>query len=166
MKKTLALTALSTILALGAVPMASFAQGGGACAHGSAMHHDGSMHRGGPGMEGMKAFHRLKLSDEQREQIFQVRHEQAPQLFKLRTAERNARAQLREAGRDGNLDDAKAQQAAKDLGEAQGQLALMRAQGKAKVMAVLTAEQREQLTKSRSHRRDGKRGASPSAEKS
>src|SRR5690606_21706860 len=118
-----------------------------------------AMHRGGHDTGAIKGFHRLKLSDEQREQIFQIRHEQAPELFKLKTAERNARMQLHEAGRADTFDDSKAQQAAKALGDAQGQLALMRAQSRAKVMAVLTTEQREQLSKSRSHRRDGKRAA-------
>ncbi|MDN5842185.1 MAG: Spy/CpxP family protein refolding chaperone [Alcaligenaceae bacterium] len=165
MKKTLALTALTTVLALGAVPMASFAQGGGGCAptHG-AMHHAHSHSHSDRG--GMKAFHRLNLSDAQREQMFQIRHEQAPELFKLRTAERTARAQLRDAGRAEPFDEAAAQQAAQNLGDAQGQLALIRAQSRAKTMAVLTDDQRAQLSKFRSHRRDGKRAAPQQSEKS
>src|SRR3546814_1876796 len=90
----------------------------------------------------------------------------APELFKLRTAERTARAQLRDAGRAAPFNDAAAQKAAKDLGDAQGQLALMRAQSRAKTMAVLTDDQRAQLVKSRSDRRDGKRAAPQPSEKS
>lgn len=161
MKKTLALTALSAVLALGAVPMTSFAQGGGGCAPTY-----GAMHHAHSDRGGMKTFHRLNLSDAQREQIFQIRHEQAPELFKLRTAERTARAQLRDVGRAASFDDVAAQKAAKDLGEAQGQLALMRVQSRAKTMAVLTDDQRAQLAKFRTHRPDRKRAAPQKSEKS
>lgn len=154
MKKSLAVSILAATMALGAAPMASFAHGDNGAAHRSPDRV--SMHRGHDGMRGA-AFQRVNLTDAQRDQIFQIRHDQAPEMHKLKNTERAASTKLRELSRAATFDEAQAQAAAKDLGQAQGQLALLRAKQHAQIQAVFTPEQREQLKKSFEQRRDGKR---------
>lgn len=161
MKKSLAISVLAATMALGALPMTSSAHGGDY----SASPHSPdrvSMHRG----HGDRAFQRLNLTDAQRDQIFQIRHDQEPEVFKLRNAERAAATKLRELSRAAPFDDAQAQTQALELGKAQGQLALLRAKRHAQIQAVLTPEQREQLKKSFEQRRDGKHAKADQSAKS
>ncbi|MBV6272080.1 Spy/CpxP family protein refolding chaperone [Alcaligenaceae bacterium CGII-47] len=154
MKKSLAISVLAATMALGAAPMASFAQGGGQCAsHGSPDRM--SMHRSHDGMQG-RMFQRLDLSEAQRDQIFKIHHDQAPEMFKLKNSQRAAATKLRELSRAATFDEANAQALATELGQAQGQLALLRAKQHAQIQAVLTPEQREQLKTSFEQRRNGK----------
>lgn len=164
MKKSLAISVLAATMALAAVPMASFAQGGG---HGASHRSPDrvSMHRGHDGMQG-RMFQRLKLTEAQRDQIFKIRHDQAPEVFKLKNDQRAAAAKLRELSRAATFDDAQAQTLASELGQAQGQLALLRAKQHAQIQAVLTPEQRDQLKKSFEQRRDGKRAKTDPSAKS
>lgn len=164
MKKSLAVSLLAATMALGAAPMASFAQGGD---HGASHRSPDrvSMHHGRDGMQD-KMFKRLNLSEAQRDQIFKIRHEQAPELFKLKNSQHAAATKLRELSRAATFDDAQAQALAKELGDAQGQLALLRAKQHAQIQAVFTPEQREQLKKSFEQRREGKRSKDGQSAKS
>lgn len=163
MKKSLAVSILGATMALTAVPVASFAQGGG---YGVSQRSPDcmSMHRGHDGMQG-RMFQRLNLSDAQRDQIFKIRHDQAPEVFKLKNDQRAAATKLRELSRAATFDDTQAQALASELGQAQGQLALLRAKQHAQIQEVLTPEQREQIKKSFEQRRD-KRAKAEQATKS
>ncbi len=137
--------ALATSLAL---PLAASAQpgGGSSCApQGRHMHHGA---RDGGGMPG-HAMRALDLTEAQRDQIFKIRHDQAQAVYDQRKAERAAATKLRELSSAGTFDEAQAQSLAQELGKAQAQLALLRAQEHAKFLAVLTLEQREKLAELR-----------------
>lgn len=164
MKKSLALSVLAATMTLGVAPMASFAQGGD---HGASHRSPDrvSMHRGHDGMQG-KMFQRLNLSDAQRDQIFKIRHDQEPEIFKLKNSQRAAATKLRELSRAPSFDETQAQAQATELGQTEGQLALLRAKQHAQIQAVLTPEQRDQLKKSFEQRRDGKRAKTDPSAKS
>ena len=106
-------------------------------------------HGGGHGF-GLRG---LNLSEQQRDQIFRIHHDQAPafrdQVKKLRAA----RVELDKLARADRYDEAQVRRAADAQAKATSDLAVMRAQTTSRVRAVLTPEQRAQLDKQREERR-------------
>lgn len=87
----------------------------------------------------------LDLTQAQQDQIFKIRHDQAQAFYDQHKALRAASKSLRELTNADSFDQAKAQQAAEAMGQADAQLALLRAQTQAQIRAVLTPEQRQKL---------------------
>ncbi|QJE02565.1 Spy/CpxP family protein refolding chaperone [Massilia forsythiae] len=102
---------------------------------------------GGP--SGMHGLHRLQLSEAQQDKLFAVMHAAAPQRREQDKAERKAREALREMGQSGSFDETRASNLARNLGQAIAAGIVLQARTHAQVLAVLTAEQREQLRKER-----------------
>ncbi|WP_322998957.1 Spy/CpxP family protein refolding chaperone [Castellaniella sp.] len=138
--RTLSVLALAT--AIVAAPLAASAAPGpqseGMRTHQRADHHARSMH-------GDRWLRGLDLTQDQQDQIFKIRHDQEQAVYDQKKAVKAAAGTLRELGRADSFDQAKAKQAADALGQAQGQLALLRAQSMAQIRAVLTPEQRQTL---------------------
>lgn len=109
---------------------------------------------GGPGAGMM--MRGLDLTEAQKDKLFELRHAAAPAMRDARKAARKAREQLRAFNKEGAADDAQLQAYATELGNAVAQMAVLRAQGRRDMMAVLTDEQRATL-KERMEKR-GKRG--------
>ena len=116
-----------------------------------AMEGMGGRHHGmGGGM--MMQLHRLNLSDAQRDKLFAIMHNAAPEAREHMKAMRKARATLAELAHADRFDDARANAASRDLGQAVAAAALLHTRTAAQALAVLTPEQREQL---RHHRGPG-----------
>jgi protein CpxP len=129
---------------------------------------DGGPHHGfgasGPGAPGPDAppphsifgrLHRLDLSEAQQDKLFAITHAAAPKERDLDKAARKAHEALRTLGAAVPFDEARANAAARDLGQAIAGGALLRARLESQVLAVLTPAQREQL---RTERGPGPRG--------
>lgn len=102
----------------------------------------GGYHRhGGP----MMHLRGLELTEAQRDQIFQIFHEQAPAMREQMKQIREARINLAKAAGGDRYDEAAVRAAAEAQGKAVTQLALLRAQSMQRVRAVLTPEQRAKL---------------------
>ena len=157
---TRSLSALAMAAALVAAPLAASAASGAAADGARQPHKSGhhfKRHQGHFAHQGAaRAFRALNLTQDQKDQIFKIRHDQAPAFYEGKKALRAAHASLRESGRAENFDATKTKQAADALGQAQAQLALLRAETGAKIHAVLTPEQRQKLTDMRAHKRAGK----------
>lgn len=104
----------------------------------------------------------LNLSQDQQDQIFKIRHDQDQAVYDQRKAAKAAASTLRELSRADTFDQAQAKQAADALGQAQGQLALLRAQSMAQIRAVLTPEQRQQMAERHQRKDKGAAGAKQS----
>ncbi|WP_323017321.1 Spy/CpxP family protein refolding chaperone [Castellaniella sp.] len=100
----------------------------------------------------------LNLSQDQQDQIFKIRHDQEQAVYDQKKAIKAAAGTLRELSQSDAFDQAKAKQAADTLGQAQGQLALLRAQSMAQIRAVLTPEQRQQMAKRHQRKDKGESG--------
>jgi len=112
----------------------------------------------GPGAPGPDAppfhrvlhgLHRLQLSEAQQDKLFAITHAAAPRQRDQDKAERKAHEALQALGGSATFDEARAGAAARDLGQAIANGALLRARMESQVLAVLTPEQRAQL---REHR--------------
>ncbi len=101
----------------------------------------------------------LKLSEEQQDKVFAILHAAAPALREQAKALRKAHEGLRELPTSAQYDDARAKALSDAAGKALGQLALLRTRAVHDVYAVLTPEQRAQVTERRtkweSHHHDG-----------
>lgn len=119
-------------------------------------------HGGGPGFgrEGGREFgsgfgpgfgHHggLRLTEAQQDKLFAIRHAAAPQHREQEKAVRRAHEALRALGDAAQFDEARANAAARELGQAIAAQALLQARVHAQVLAVLTPEQREQMRKRR-----------------
>ncbi|CAM5208167.1 putative lipoprotein signal peptide OS=Castellaniella defragrans (strain DSM / CCUG 39792 /65Phen) OX=1437824 GN=BN940_08661 PE=3 SV=1 [Castellaniella denitrificans] len=158
------LSALAMTAALVAAPLAASAAPG-MPTDGGPRHHQKGGHDFGPrdggfgdfgpfgGDRGMRA---LDLSQDQQDRIFKIRHDQEQAFYDQKKALRAAYESLRELSQADTFDEAKAKQAADALGQAQSQLALLRAQTGAQIHAVLTPEQRQKLADMRAPRKAGK----------
>lgn len=115
--------------------------------------HDGPPHEGPPhGPGGFGPFghlHRLRLSEAQQDQLFAIMHAAAPRQRTQAKAERKAHEALRTLGAAPQFDEARANAAARELGQAIADGALLRARLESQVLAVLTPEQRQQLRRER-----------------
>jgi Spy/CpxP family protein refolding chaperone len=94
--------------------------------------------RGGPG-RGL--LHDLNLTEEQREQIKAIHEKYQPQLEAARKTVREAVKALRDAVRANPVNEGAIRAAATQVGNAVGDLAIIRANQHAEIRAVLTAEQ-------------------------
>jgi Spy/CpxP family protein refolding chaperone len=112
----------------------------------------------GPGAPGPDAppFHGLlgrlrylNLSEAQQDKVFAITYAAAPRQREQEKAQRKAYEALRAIGGSTQFDEARADAAARDLGQAIANGALLRARLESQVLAVLTPEQREQLRKGR-----------------
>jgi Spy/CpxP family protein refolding chaperone len=90
--------------------------------------------------------HGLTLTQAQQDQLFALRHEQAPVLREQQKERRALYQALREASQAPAFDDAKVQQIATGLANLEREHVLMRARNQAKIMALLTPEQREKVS--------------------
>lgn len=148
------LSALALAAAILAAPLAASAapgpQADGMRAHQWAGHQGHQMR----GHHGDRWLRGLDLSQDQQDQIFKIRHDQEQAVYDQKKALKAAAGTLRDLGRADSFDAAKAKQAADALGQAQGQLALLRAQSMAQIRAVLTPEQRQQLAERHQQRKD------------
>ena len=131
-RKHLASFLLASSAALGIAP-AAFAQ-----AQPTSMHGEMGMHGGGP----MRFLRGLNLSEAQRDQVFQIFHDQAPAFHEQMKQVRQAREQLMSLARSDSYDEARARQAADGLGKAESAMALLRVQTMRRVRDILTPEQR------------------------
>lgn len=91
----------------------------------------------------------LDLSEAQQDKLFAIMHAAAPQQRAQMKAERKAHEALRALGGSPQFDEAKANAAARDLGQAIAAGALLRARIESQVLAVLSPEQREQMGRRR-----------------
>ena len=98
-----------------------------------------------PSMPPMIELRALNLSQAQEDQVFKIMHEQAPALHEQMKQLRAAHEALARLAAAEPFDAARAKDAADQEGRVYGQLALLHAQGMAKVRAVLTPEQRAKL---------------------
>lgn len=114
--------------------------------------------RGGMGGPGEARLLRgLDLTQEQRDQVFKIFHEQAPAMREGMNAARSAQQALREAAAAPGFDAARARELADAAGKAHADAAFQRAQTLNRVFAVLTPEQRQQLAERQQRRGEGHR---------
>lgn len=99
----------------------------------------GPHHGGAPFLRG------LALSEEQRDKIFAIEYAQMPEAREQRKAIEHARRDLHQMVAAGQYDEARARSLTESLGRAVAREAQLRAQASAKVMQVLTPEQRKQI---------------------
>jgi protein CpxP len=126
----------------------------------------GPQHGPGPGFEGRGPggpgpgfghgsghfgghFSHLRLTEAQQDKLFAIEHAAAPQRRQQDKAIRHAHEALRALRDAGQFDDAKANAASRELGQAIAADTLLEARLHAQVLAVLTPEQREQLRQRR-----------------
>ncbi|PLC41862.1 peptidase [Ralstonia pickettii] len=102
-------------------------------------HGMGPHHGGAPFLRG------LALSEEQRDKIFAIEYAQMPEAREQRKAIEHARRDLHQMVASGQYDEARARSLTETLGRAVAREAQLRAQAGAKVMQVLTPEQRKQI---------------------
>ncbi len=122
---------------------------GGGHGDGPGFGHEGG-HEFGPGSgPGFGHHGGLRLSEAQQDKLFAIRHAAAPQQRQQEKAVRRAHEALRALGDAAQFDEARANAAARDLGQAIAAQALLQARVHAQVLAVLTPEQREQMHKRR-----------------
>lgn len=105
----------------------------------------------------------LDLSEAQQDKLFAIMHAAAPQQRAQMKAERKAHEALRALGGSPRFDEAKANAAARDLGQAIAAGAVLRARIESQVLALLTPEQREQMQRHRPPRAPGETGAPPAS---
>jgi Spy/CpxP family protein refolding chaperone len=111
-------------------------------------HGPGMMERGpgmGPHHGGAPFLRGLKLTEEQRDKIFAIEYAQMPEVREQRKAIEHARRDLHQMVASGQYDEARARSLTESLGRAVAREAQLRAQAGAKIMQVLTPEQRKQI---------------------
>ena len=133
---------LASSIALGLAPAAQ--------AQGAPMHGPMGMHRGGP----MMMLRGLDLTEAQRDQVFQIFHEQAPAFHEQMKQVRQARQNLMKLAAAPSYDESQVRQAADVQAKALSALAVMHAQTVHRVRDILTPEQRARLDE-RAERRHG-----------
>ncbi|CAJ0700714.1 hypothetical protein LMG18102_03286 [Ralstonia mannitolilytica] len=113
-------------------------------------HGPGMMGRG-PGMEmgphrgGVPFLRGLKLTEAQRDKVFAIEYAQMPEAREQRKAIAQAHRELHQMVVSGQYDEARARALTETLGRAVAREAQLRAQASAKIMQVLTPEQRKQI---------------------
>lgn len=149
--KTLAILLTSALLGAGAVGTVAASPWGGqskhACAHGD--------QRGG--MHGV--FKQLDLTDAQRDQLFEIRHNQRPVMREKYKALRDSRRTLRDLALAENYDAAQVKKAADEQARIRSELIVMRTETMHKMMEALTPEQKQKLAQLREQRKAHKEHA-------
>ncbi|TFW29799.1 Spy/CpxP family protein refolding chaperone [Duganella callida] len=95
--------------------------------------------------------HGIALTEAQDDKIFAILHAEQPYLREQGKAAAKARQALREMAGADKYDDAKAAALAKEAATAEANLALHHVRTQQKLLAVLTPEQRTQLTAEQPH---------------
>jgi Spy/CpxP family protein refolding chaperone len=145
----------ASILAV-SLPMANIAlahdghQGGAHCERGHYSQHEqhhGFKHHGlghHASKDGVPHYlHGLELTQTQKDQLFALRHEQAPILREQQKQRHALHQALRETSQAQAFDDAKAQEIASGLANLERDQLLMRARTQARILALITPQQRE-----------------------
>ena len=109
------------------------------------------MHRGGP----MMMLRGLDLTQAQRDQVFQIYHDQEPAVHEQMKQVHQARENLMKLAAADNFDQAQAQQAADAQAKALSALAVIHAQTINRVRAILTPEQRARMDERAQRHRGG-----------
>lgn len=111
--------------------------------HGKGGQHQmaGMGHHPGMGM----ALHRLSLTDEQHNKVFELMQSQMRQQHESMRASRKAHEALHQLTREPGFDVAKAKALTDELGQLKAQQLLRRAQTESQLRALLTPEQRKAL---------------------
>jgi Spy/CpxP family protein refolding chaperone len=91
----------------------------------------------------------LQLSEAQQDKLFAIEHAAAPQRRQQGKAIRRAHEAMADVREAAQFDEAKANAASRELGQAVAAEALLEARVHAQVLALLTPEQREQLRQRR-----------------
>lgn len=100
----------------------------------------------GPG-PGLPFLCGIALSEAQQDRLFAIMHAQAPQQREQDKAERKAMEALRAMMEAGQYDEARASAQSKALGQAIAARELLRVRTAARVMALLTPQQKEALAR-------------------
>jgi Spy/CpxP family protein refolding chaperone len=88
----------------------------------------------------------INLSEAQKDKIFELMHKQAPLLREKAKASHQAMDELRQLSLADNFDEARAKKLAHSAADAQSEIALQHAQNDQKIIAMLTPEQRKEVT--------------------
>lgn len=102
------------------------------------------MHRGGPLRHFMK---RLDLTEEQRDQIFEIRHAQRPAVREKMKELRKGREALRDAAMAETYDPDAVRELAEQQAKIQAELIVMRNATRNQIYGLFTAEQREEVAR-------------------
>lgn len=150
----------AAIAALSALSLSAFSgQYPGGCEPG-AMHGMGGQHSmsGMGGHQGlMMGLHRLNLSDEQQDKVFELMQSQMRQQHEAMRAGRKAHEELSQLTRAPGFDAARAKVLADQLGQYHAQQLLRQAQAESQLRALLTPEQRKALDEGAGQREHGPR---------
>lgn len=103
----------------------------------------------------------IELTESQRDEVFNIMHEQLPALRKHDKAERKAREALQAMALSAKYDEAKARALAESIGKGAMELTLLRARSEQMIFAVLTPQQRQQLETMKSQRHPGPNERTP-----
>ena len=88
----------------------------------------------------------LKLSDEQQDKVFEILYAAAPAMREQGKALRKAHEALREFNTAAQYDEARAKSLADTAAKAESQLTLLRVRAEHEIYAVLTPEQRKEIS--------------------
>lgn len=106
------------------------------------------MAQGGPESP-MQALRGVKLSEAQRDKVFEIMHAQAPAMRERAKAEQKANEELRKLAAAPDYSEAKARALSEAIGKAAAESALARVKVDRQIADVLTPEQRKQLAEIR-----------------
>lgn len=146
----LSCAALAQTAAPDATPLSPMPQSRGMMGPGMMGRGPGAMgamgpHGMGPHHGGAFLLHGLRLTEEQRDKIFAIEYAQMPEAREQRKAIEHARRDLHKMVVSGQYDEARARALTEAFGRAVARAAQLRAQAGAKIMQVLTPEQRKQV---------------------
>ncbi|WP_051710275.1 Spy/CpxP family protein refolding chaperone [Andreprevotia chitinilytica] len=103
-------------------------------------------------------FEHLDLSQQQKDQLFQLKHAQEPALYEKRKALRQAHEALRDLTTKPGADAGQIRKLADAEGKAMADLTVLRVEFEQKAFAILTPEQRQKAQQMREKFKDGKEG--------
>jgi protein CpxP len=115
--------------------------------------HKRGMRRGG---HKGKMFRGLGLSEQQRDQMFELRHSSKPQMRELRKRQRAAKRAIRDMVVAGQVDQSQLETLSTEIGQVSAEMVRARVAVRVEMMSVLTPEQRAKL-KERLDRRNERR---------
>jgi len=160
LKRTFAIACISLALplTLQAEPLVDGTRGLDNQKSGHCERHHGD-HKGGPRganfMQGIPHYLRgVDLTEAQRDQLFKLMYAQLPTMREQGKLRHKTMQELRAVSSAESFDDAKAQQLAAQLATLEKDMALARARNDAKVFAILTPEQRQQVQDARKAREE------------
>ncbi|MGE5471658.1 MAG: Spy/CpxP family protein refolding chaperone [Bacteroidota bacterium] len=109
-------------------------------------HGDGMGRQAMAGAMGPHYLHRLKLTDAQRDQVFEIMHQQAPEMREKGKALHKAEEELRQLTASADYSEARARTLAEQAGKAMADITLARSKADRQIFDVLTPEQRKRLS--------------------